>query len=78
MASIDKIRVVVRHAIDNAKGMLTVVQKQHEPELARAYAGGLIQGAAEWVKANYDDKDAFELLTRLADEIIAPQLPKGK
>jgi hypothetical protein len=44
----------------------------------RDYALGLIDGVAEWLAVHYGRQATYESLMRIADRIIAPDLPKGK
>lgn len=45
---------------------------------AKIYASGLIAGAVDYLRAARGTIETFEMLQQIADEVIRPELPRGK
>ena len=55
---------------------ITEVRERHGEKDAEIYARGMMQGIVEDLTAIYGRAEAFEILWRMADRMIEPELEK--
>lgn len=66
----DYIRTGRRHAV----GVLDILAAQHGEEAAKAFAGGLVAGARNYILGKYGPRATYDFLQGIADDVISPEL----
>lgn len=69
-----RMKTAARHIAGELEQVLTELGET----AARASAGGVIAGASRFLVSAYGRRAVFNMLAQIADDLLGPELPKGK